>query len=674
MAQFPSPTPTLPVTAAMDPLAGFKEGAVDGNGAPIPLVATRIRVLVTAGLAVVRTERVFRNAEAASIEATLTFPVPVQATLFGLRARIGDRVLAGTARRREAARAAYEDAVDSGKTAVLHEEALRGVHVISIAHIPPGAEVTVASDWASPLAAGEAGAATLRIPTTVGAVYGRSPLVDSDDLVTDGGVLHEATLEVTCAEGIVTLVNGPALLDGCARLKLNRPIDLRVTDWAQRPLEGLSASGSQVTLTIAPAPRGEMPLDAVVLVDRSGSMGDSAGAVGSLHDAVIVGLRAAAGGLAKADKVNLWQFDHEAEAVLPPRGRSFLAAVNALGAPRGGTEIGYAIARVLADTSCHDVVLITDGQSWELDVQALARSGRRFTVVLVGSSALAANVGHLAALSGGQVFVSEGADTGEAVRLALASLRLPHVLGAPLEQLPAKADALLGGMRLVVSFDGEHAVPAGGDDPLPRAVAAVAAALVLPRLPEAAAAALAEAEGLCGHLTSLVLVDEAGALQEGIPVQRKVALMAPAYGGYAASVDAPAMPMLTSASADESRRVYSYSLSDEPSRLDLTFARGQINWATYARLLRKWDAASFNYKYPEPMGVVLSVLLRASRLAKISNLADELGVPPMLVAIALLAVADAGDNRSAARLARQVLGKISDERIDEALAAVGLSR
>jgi hypothetical protein len=59
---------------------------------------------------------------------------------------------------------------------------------------------------------------------------------------------------------------------------------------------------------------------------------------------------------------------------------------------------------------------------------------------------------------------------------------------------------------------------------LARAVGALAASLKLPTLSEPEAARLAEREGLVTHLTSLVLVDEAGATQEDLPVLRKVAL------------------------------------------------------------------------------------------------------------------------------------------------------
>jgi hypothetical protein len=71
------------------------------------------------------------------------------------------------------------------------------------------------------------------------------------------------------------------------------------------------------------------------------------------------------------------------------------------------------VAAVLEERASADVLLVTDGKSHALDVHALARRGARFTVVLVGEDSLAANVGHLAALTGGQVFVSSGLDLAE---------------------------------------------------------------------------------------------------------------------------------------------------------------------------------------------------------------------------------------------------------------------
>jgi hypothetical protein len=105
-----------------DPLRVFVESHVARrSGYPIPLVSTDFDVAIEAGLAIVTTKRLFRNAEEESIEATLTFPVPVHATLFDLRAKIGERSLVAKASRKDAARATYEDAIGRGKSAVLHK-------------------------------------------------------------------------------------------------------------------------------------------------------------------------------------------------------------------------------------------------------------------------------------------------------------------------------------------------------------------------------------------------------------------------------------------------------------------------------------------------------------------------------------------------------------------------
>src|SRR5215470_3784281 len=218
-------TTTVPQTR-IDPLHAFIAGAfVAHSKYPLPLIDTKFDVEIDGGLALVTTARTFRNAETQPIEATITFPVPVHATLFELTARIGERTLEAHARRRQAAREEYEGAIDAGKTAVLHEEVLRGVHMLSVAHVPPGAEVEVRTVWALTLTHID-GRGTLRIPLTVGDIYGRSNLPDSDDLV-HGGRVDMAQLRVQCRDGAVTL-HGAVLTEGRADVPLNAPIDLAV--------------------------------------------------------------------------------------------------------------------------------------------------------------------------------------------------------------------------------------------------------------------------------------------------------------------------------------------------------------------------------------------------------------------------------------------------------------
>lgn len=244
---------TAPV---VDPLRRF------ALPSPIPLVHTKIDVRICGGLALVTTERLFRNAERSSIEATVTCPVPVHATLVRLTARIGARELVAVALARDAARDTYEEAIDRGTTTVLHEEVLRGVHQLCVGHVPPGTELAVCSTWVDALSKHAKGA-LLRIPITVGEIYGRSPLACSDDLV-HGPVLHRADLTVRCDHGAVHL--GDRVLAGeSVRVTLDRPIDLLITGsgWEPRTVQGLLAGGRLVGVSITPARASTRALDAV---------------------------------------------------------------------------------------------------------------------------------------------------------------------------------------------------------------------------------------------------------------------------------------------------------------------------------------------------------------------------------------------------------------------------
>ena len=102
----------------------------------------------------------------------------------------------------------YESALDRGKTAILHEEALRGVHVLSVGHLGPGKSVDVVAELAMPLTLIE-GIPILRIPATVGQLYGASPLLPSDDFTTSENALQHAELSVLTDTGSPRLPAGP---------------------------------------------------------------------------------------------------------------------------------------------------------------------------------------------------------------------------------------------------------------------------------------------------------------------------------------------------------------------------------------------------------------------------------------------------------------------------------
>lgn len=698
-----------------DPLDALIAQAIARTGnRPIPLLSTAFDVTLEGGLALVATRRVFRNVETASIEATITFPVPVHATLFALEARIDGRLLKARAERRRAARVSYEDALGRGKSALLHEEVLRGVHMLSVGHIPPGAEIEVTSSWVTTLA-WLGTRAHLRIPLTVGDIYGRSSLPEADDLL-HGGPTGVADLAVHCPSGVPSLAGG-TLDTGRAQVALDRPIDLFVTDASQQTLHGKAADGREVVMSIKPQASADRALDVALLLDGSGSMGSASSSRGqgrTKHQAMVDGLLASAERLGEADAIDLWWFNdtlrHVGSTGSGSRpGRALSALLDRLAPPQGGTEIGQALTGVIAQSTARDLLLVTDGKSHALDVQKLAGSGRRIAVVLVGEDSLEANVGHLASLTGGDVFVAAD-DLDEVLVAALASLRVPGAPPAKIAGRLEQIEAVRNGA--VVDARWRDAAQPLEDTPLARAVAALAASLAVPALDVEAATDLAEREGLVTHLTSLVLVDEAGATQETVPAMRKVALPTPAAAlaspmaapqpdiAYAARAEAETRArqaeLLASASAERptaaSRRPAPTPGSrPEPRLRDVVTglipglirrpagidkpapsaapplaARRSIDWDADPAALQAGNLSVLDAE------VAKTIRLAAAR-PEVMDFASRFGIDPVKLVLALLARSQAAANRSARRLARAMLAGLPEGQLEALARRLGFS-
>jgi hypothetical protein len=697
-----------------DPLDALIAQAIARTGnRPIPLLSTAFDVTLEGGLALVATRRVFRNVETASIEATITFPVPVHATLFALEARIDGRLLKARAEQRRAARVSYEDALDRGKSALLHEEVLRGVHMLSVGHIPPGAEIEVTSSWVTTLA-WLGTRAHLRIPLTVGDIYGRSSLPEADDLL-HGGPTGVADLAVHCRNGVPSLAGG-TLDTGRAQVALDRPIDLFVTDASQQTLHGKAADGREVVMSIKPQASADRALDVALLLDGSGSMGSASSSRGqgrTKHQAMVDGLLASAERLGEADAIDLWGFNdtlrHVGSTGSGSRpGRALSALLDRLAPPQGGTEIGQALTGVIAQSTARDLLLVTDGKSHALDVQKLAGSGRRIAVVLVGEDSLEANVGHLASLTGGDVFVAAD-DLDEVLVAALVSLRVP---GAP----PAKIAGRLEQIEVVrngavVDARWRDTAQPLEDTPLARAVAALAASLAVPALDVEAATVLAEREGLVTHLTSLVLVDEAGATQETVPAMRKIALPTPA-ATLASPMAGPPPDVARAARAQAQAQVEASARDaaaasasagrptaagrrpdptpgsrpgprlrdvitglirrpvgfDKPGRPDASpiTPRRLIDWDADPAALQAGDLSVLDVE------VAKTIRLAAAR-PEVVAFASRFGIDPVKLVLALLARSQAAANRSARRLARAMLAGVPEGQLETLARRLGFS-
>jgi hypothetical protein len=502
-----------------DGVTVFREGV----GKPMPLASTSFDIDITAGLATVVTTRTFCNQEDVPIEAILTMPVGFNAVVTGLSATIDGRVLRAVAEPKAGARDRYEAAIDQGKMAVLHEEALRGLHVLSIGQLAPGKTVAVELRTVLPLSA-TGGDPLLRVPVTVGQLYGSTPLQPADDLITDASVRHRATLRVRTDSGAARLAGAGPLESGAAvEITLDRAIEISVTGEVFGTSLGVSGLGHHVRVDLRPQPRGDRPVKIAVLIDRSGSTASPlADRTQSVLSAMRAGLEQAFSDLAGKDHVSLWQFSNECQHLGSGWGTDVLKLLKRLNQPAGGTNLGQAI-RDVAASGAQDILVLTDGQTWDALPPLAAELKIRVSAVLVGKGSLDVNIGHLCAMTSGELLYAPGADVAGCVRLALDASRATTA-SRQIEMSdgrPQRVTRALGGIEITAHWSGAMEVVAASD------IGRFAAGLCLGLLPEADTQELALREGLCSHATSLVLVDQAGEVSKGLSETRKVPLSDP---------------------------------------------------------------------------------------------------------------------------------------------------
>lgn len=502
---------------------------------PVPLKETSYDIEVVSGLAIVKQTRRFRNDEARPIEAVLTFPVSFDAVVTSLECEVAGRKLKGHAQAKLEARKTYEKAIDDGKAAVLHEELLRGLHMVSVANVAPGAEIVVTATYIQPVVAA-ARHHEFRVPLTIGQIFGELPLQDSDQ-VAFGGANADVRVAVRSSSGAV-YVNSQLPVDGAVTVSLNDVIGIRVEDLQVEPISDIAADGRPLRIDFARldgASVGATALDVDVMIDTSGSMrklpAKRIDLAVSKFQIVAEALRRSFSGLSGDDKVRLWEFNDACESHGAAAGSAAGRLLDGIDVRNKGTNLADAVAKVAASRSQANILLVTDGRAGALgtkrvDVQSALSSGARVTVVLVGDDALEVNVGYLAAQSGGRMFVVSGADAGVAVEAALRSMRSPALPTAKIAGDLVVIRREFAGLAVTAEWgrDGGRRVPGA---------AAFAAHLAMPSLDEKRAAALAAAEGIVSHLTSIVLVDAEGAVVGDLPEQRKVALPDSALGGSA---------------------------------------------------------------------------------------------------------------------------------------------
>ncbi|MTH95160.1 VIT domain-containing protein [Roseibium sp. RKSG952] len=492
---------------------------VRSGGAPDPVLkSVSCKVKVKKGLVRVRMTRLFANGGDRAMEAIMTFPVPFDAVVTRLKVINDGRVMRGDAVAKVKAREAYEEAVDSGKAAVLHEELLRGLHMVSVANVLPGREISVETEFALPVSMID-GTAHIFIPQTVGQIYGRSPFSASDDIVANAAPIMADVQVDGDFEGfrIHDASNGKVATDV--------PILILIPRYKPGKIVTVAADGTPIELDIEEFTPRTSSIRCDILLDKSGSMSMSSGCLAGKKDkftqviAALKDQRALA--IQADDQISGWEFDNNCRKVFEGSARDLARNASLFSSPSRGTNIAAAVEMVTASHEATNVLLITDGRSHiPIDIQKAAKSGACFTVVLVGNGALEANVGHLAAITGGRMFVASDDQVTSAIFSAFESM---CVADRSTEKNEADAVRPCGGSTVFVR---KLRVRTGLPERkgFARLASAYAAHVLGQSMDEEAAAEYFAAEGIVSHLTSIVLVDESAEVSEELPQTKKVAL------------------------------------------------------------------------------------------------------------------------------------------------------
>ncbi len=366
-----------------------------------------------------------------NIEASYTFPAGWGVQLLGLSVELNGKRMQAVALAKPNAEQKYEEAIESGDTPVMLEKSTLGIYTANLGNLKPGEEAVITLEYAQ-LLRFEKGRVRITVPTVMGQRYG--------DEVQQGHIAPHQTVEPDLfaeypftasldilgpiAQGVIACPSHAVELqtiEGGTRVQLTQggllDRDFIVTI---EELQGASyASASEddgayaVIASFCPKLQDQAPspLALKILVDCSGSMkGDSIEqAQEALHELILR--------LTEADRVSYSRFgsnvihtSNQLEPCTPRYIRNVLAkAVHDTDADMGGTEMEEALVSTFnlsfnqADTKACDVLLITDGDVWNIEaiVGQAKKSKHRIFAIGVGSAPAESLLKDMAEQSGG---------------------------------------------------------------------------------------------------------------------------------------------------------------------------------------------------------------------------------------------------------------------------------
>jgi Ca-activated chloride channel family protein len=230
----------------------------NGETLAVPLLGTDVYIRVSGMVARATVRQRFRNPHAEWYEGIYVFPLPENAAVDHLRMRIGDRVVEGEIRERDAAKAAYQEAKQSGRRATLLEQERPNVFTSSVANIGPGDEIEVELEYQQTLRYEQA-RYSLRFPMVVGPRY----VPGTPDASLIGAGWSPGTDQVPDAARIT-----PPVLRPGEDVKPVNPVTLRVSLEAAVPLAAVESPYHPVSVRETSPSAREVMLDGETYATR----------------------------------------------------------------------------------------------------------------------------------------------------------------------------------------------------------------------------------------------------------------------------------------------------------------------------------------------------------------------------------------------------------------------
>ena len=401
----------------------------------------------------------YRNETKKNIEAVYTFPLAWGATLLGLSAHVAGKTWQGVVIEKSESEQRYEKAIEEGDTPIMVEKSGHGLYTAHLGNLKKCEEAIIEIEYAQ-LLKFDQGAVRLAIPTTVAPRFGdpvkTGKLKKPASVDVDLSANYPFTMNLHCGGALAKgQISSPShtvstsSVDNSIQVRLDRlghldrDIVLNLEGLANSVFNSVVKDDDQYvmlssftpTLTIVnEKDQTSQPIDLKILVDCSGSM------QGVSIAQACEGLRQLVKQLNEHDRASYTRFGSQTVDVIrtlhactPEFINNHLKlAIDNTDADMGGTEMHEALNKTfkisskLLEERTGNVLLITDGEVWDIDkiIACANLSNHRVFAIGVGTSPADSLLQELAEQTGGACeLVSPNEDIASAIARMVGKIR-----------------------------------------------------------------------------------------------------------------------------------------------------------------------------------------------------------------------------------------------------------